>query len=330
MRRFFAILILLVSLQNRVLPGEYADAFLLASHHPHAQSMGYSTVALAVTSGHALNNPAGFAATSNPNISLVYQDFGGLSNNVGFEGFYPVGGTYKLGLTFVHSGVSDLIVRPNLIGLTPEVRRDSVRTLQGRPGAAIAYREDAVIVSLAREFEFVVNLGWKFFKIPCRLPVGASIKYIDKMLVENRGLGTGIDLGAQLYFSMSGMSRVLENTEFSIGLLTTDILNSPVYWSTEHQDAIKRNWSTGFGLIQDLPKLSTEISLSTSQHSRYEGWRQYGLQVNIKDMIHIRGGYDGVTPSFGLGIALKKFIIGYTFSHHELAEMQKIGINYRF
>ena len=324
------ILLLLVLIPGLLLSGEYADAFLLASFHPQVQSMGNSSVALGVVSGHAMNNPAGFGSLGKPNISMVYQDYGGLSSNVGGEVFYPVSERYKLGITFVHSGVSDLITRPNLLGLTPDVRRDSVRTLQGRTGDPIDYREDAVILSLAREFEFTINLGWKFFKIPCRLPVGASIKYIDKLLVDNRGLGTGFDVGAQLFFNMGGMTDLLSNTEFSIGLVSTDILNSPVYWNTEHQDAIKGNFSFGFGMSQNIERYESEITFSTSSHSRYESLRQYGVQLNVKDRIHLRGGHDGVTPSFGLGIALKKFIIGYTFSHHELAEMQKIGLNYRF
>lgn len=330
MRNLKSILVLLLILPTLVFSGEYADAFLLASLHPQVQSMGFSTVALSTVSGYALNNPAGLGGKQSVSTSLVYQDFGGLSNNLGAELVYPINNTYKVGLTVVHSGVDGLVARPSLFNLTPEARRDSVRALQGTGSESIPYREDAVFLSVAREFEFVINLGWKFFKIPCRMPIGASIKYIDKLLEDNRGLGTGIDIGSQLYFNMGGMSKVLNHTEFSIGMSMTDILNSPVYWSTEHQDAIKRNATLGYGMTQELPRWHTTISLTTSTHSRFQDMRQYGMQVNVKEMVHIRGGYDGETPSFGLGIALKKFIIGYTFSQHELAEMQKIGINYQF
>ncbi|MCF7808539.1 MAG: hypothetical protein K9M49_08700 [Candidatus Marinimicrobia bacterium] len=322
--------ILILLLPVIAVSGEYADAFMLASLHPQVQSMGFSSVALPTTSGYALNNPAGLGVKSQSSATLVYQDHAGLSNNLSAELVYPLNPEYIIGVTVIHSGVDGLIYRPSLFNLTPEARRDSVRALQNTETENIPYREDAVYLSAAREFEFTINLGWKFFKIPCRLPLGASIKYIDKLLEENRGLGTGIDLGAQLYFDLGGMTDGLKQTEFSIGLNVTDILNSPVYWSTEHQDAIKRNLTVGFGVTQNIQTWHTKLTLSTSTHSRFQGMRQYGMQINVKELVYLRGGHDGETPSFGLGIAFKKFIIGYTFSHHELAEMQKIGINYQF
>ncbi len=311
--------------------GEYADAFLLASHYPQVQSLGYSAVAVKVVSGHALNNPAGFATTNGfPHLSLVYQDFQGLSTNLGLEAKYRLSDTYALGVTVVHSSVNDLFSRPNLSGLTPGDRRDSVLTLGDTPSSLIKYREDAVFISMARELEFEINLGWKFFKIPCRMPIGISAKYIDKVLVENRGLGFGIDIGSQLFFSLAGMTKVLRNTEFGLGMSLSDILNSPVYWTTKHQDAIKRSLVIGFSITQELPKYDSQLTLSTSIQDRYSGVGQYGIGVSIKDVIFLRGGHDGYTPSLGLGIGLKKFIIDYSFSQHELANMQKIGINYHF
>ncbi len=310
--------------------GEYADAFLLASLYPHVQSLGNSTVGAVVNNGHALNNPAGFANSSSAQVSLVYEQFNGLSNSFGLEVKTPIRQYYDLGFTLIHNSVDDLFYRPNLSALTPTVRRDSVLALAGENGDIIGYREDAFFISLAREYEFELNLGWKFFKIPVRLPIGVSVKYLDKLLIENRGLGTGIDLGAQMFFNLADMNRLLMNTSFSLGLVISDLLNSPVYWSTQHQDAIKRNITAGYTVSQQIEKYATELTFSWGTQTRYKDSRQYGLELKVKDMLFIRGGYDGFTPSFGLGIALKKFIIGYTFSQHELADMQKIAINYHF
>ena len=311
--------------------GEYADAFLLASHHPQVQSLGYSSVAARVGSGHALNNPAGFAIGDRAgHLSLVYQDFQGLSNNLGLEGKYRLGDSYVLGVTLIHSSVDDLFSRPNLSGLTPSDRRDSVLTLDNSNASIIDYREDGAFITLARQFEFELNLGWKFFKIPCRVPLGISAKYIDKVLVDNRGLGFGLDIGSQLFFNLAGMSRVLSRTEFGIGLFLSDILDTPVYWTTKHQDAIKRSLAGGFSITQNFPKYATQLTITTSIQTRYTDVKQYGIGLEVKDIIFLRGGHDGYTSSLGLGIGLKKFIIDYTFSQHELANMQKIGINYHF
>ncbi|NQV14237.1 hypothetical protein HQ531_02180 [bacterium] len=327
MMRIGLALLLIIAL----LPGgEYADAFLLASLYPQVQSMGHSTAAFAVGSGHALNNPAGFANGSTSYISMAYENFSGLSTNLGMEATLPIGENYLFGITLIHNGIDGLTTRPNLSQLTLGGRRDSVFALAGSDGSEIAYREDAAFLSIARQYEFEINLGWKFFKIPCRLPVGASIKYLDKLLVNNRGLGTGIDLGGQFFFDLGGMNDILINTEFSIGLFLSDILNTPVYWSTDHQDAIKRNTVLGYAISQDLKKYASIISFSSSIQTRYQNVAQYGAEINIKDIVFMRGGYDGYMPSFGLGIGLKKFIIGYSFSHHELSEIQKIEINYHF
>jgi len=324
------VFLFLVSL-SMLRAGEYADAFLLASQYPQIQSMGFSSVAVQVQSGFALNNPAGFAADGHRSqLSVVYQEFTGLSSNIGIEGKYPVSGTYMLGFTLVHSGVDGLYFRPDLSGLSPVDRRDLVLTRDNSNPGILDYREDGAFISLAREFEFEINLGWKFFKIPCRLPLGVSAKYIDKVLVENRGLGFGIDIGSQLFFNLHDMSHVLSKTEFGLGLFLSDILNTPVYWTTEHQDAIKRSLTIGLSITQNLPKLASQLTISSSTQTRYADVRQYGIGIKVKDTIFLRGGYDGYTPSLGLGIGLKKFIIDYSFSQHELANMQKIGINYHF
>ncbi|NQV40869.1 MAG: hypothetical protein HQ506_00830 [Candidatus Marinimicrobia bacterium] len=331
MRILFTVLLLLSVTIESLHSGEYGDAFLLASHHPQVQSLGYSTVAGRVGAGHALNNPAGLAGNGQQSlVSMVYQQFTGLSNNIALEGKYPLGESYLIGFTVIHSAVDGLYSRPDLSGLAPGDRRDSVLTLDNSNSDIIDYREDGAFITLAREFEFEFNLGWKFFKVPCRLPLGASAKYIDKVLVDNRGLGFGIDLGGQLFFNLADMTSVLSNTEFGIGICLSDVLNTPVYWTTEHQDAIKRSLVGGFSITQNFSKYASQITLSTSAQTRYEGVRQYGVGIKVKDTLFLRGGHDGYTPSLGLGIGLKKFIIDYSFSQHELANMQKIGINYHF
>ncbi len=320
----------LTMLSATIYAGEYADAFMLAGAYPHAQSMGNSTVALSVASGYALNNPAGLAYLSHQQVSMVYDQFNGLSNNYGIELQLPASENYTIGLTAIHTSIGDLYSRPNLSNLPSEIRRDSVLSLAGTSGDLITYREDALFLSLAREFEFELNLGWKLFKIPVKMPVGASIKYIDKLLVENRGLGSGIDLGTQFCFSLAGMSRRLSKTDFSFGLFLSDILNTPVYWDTEHQDAIKRNLTKGYSIRQQFDKYSTEILFSSSTQTRYPDKTQYGIEIKVRKVLAVRGGYDGYIPSFGLGISLKKFIIAYSFSQYDLAGMQKIGIDYHF
>ncbi|MCF6239064.1 MAG: hypothetical protein L3J79_09715 [Candidatus Marinimicrobia bacterium] len=203
------LMLITIFVLRSVQAGEYADAFLLASLYPQAQSLGNSTVASNLVNGHAMNNPAGFGQAQSSQVSLVYEQFSGLSQNYGLEAIYPVGDRYKLGLTLIHNSIDDLYYRPNLSGLAPQSRRDSVLALSGTHLGSIPYREDAVFLSMAREFEFELNLGWKFFKIPFRIPLGISVKYLDKLLVENRGLGSGIDLGGQLHFNLANMNDIL-------------------------------------------------------------------------------------------------------------------------
>jgi len=331
MNRLMLILLGMVLGFHSAQGGEYADAFLLASQHPQAQSLGYSSVGVKLTAGHAMNNPAGFASgVRKPQAGLMVQQFSGLSMNLVGEGSVPVGNSYWLGASLFHSAVEGLHFRPNLYGLSPEARRDSVLSGSGGPGDVIPYREDALVLTLAREYRFEIDMGWKFFKIPVRMPLGISGKYLDKLLVENRGLGFGIDLGAQFFMDLSDVSEVFTNTEWGFGLFLSDILNTPVYWTTEHQDAIKRSWVRGFSIAQDFPSLNSTLVFSSSRQDRYPDVRQYGLELMVKELIFIRGGYDGYTPSLGLGIGLKKVIIDYSFSQHELANWQKIGLNYHF
>jgi len=326
-RRLFLLILLGVA---SLTAGEYGDAFLLASLNQQAQALGNSAVSCRVNSGSALINPAGLARLRQPQANLVYESFTGLATNLGFETVLPLKQEYRLGLTVIHSGVGDLFFRPDLGLLSPEARRDSVLSHRLEQGESIAYREDAVFLSLAREFSFTINLGWKLFKIPCRLPLGVSVKYLDKLLVDNRGLGAGFDLGGQLIFNLAGMTDILSHTQFAFGMLASDLLNTPVYWESKHQDAIKRNVTRGYSIAQEIKKYAAVVTFSSSVQSHYRDDRRYGLELALHNLLFVRGGYDGNTPSFGLGIGLKKFIIDYSFSQHELSEMQKIGMIYRF
>jgi len=324
------ILIFFLVLLSAGLGGEYGDAFIQSAIFPRAQALGHSTVAYSGPSGIALTNPAVYASYQRQTINLAYDQFNGLSNAFVVEAYSPLGDSYHMGLTILHSSVDDLYFRPDLSYLDPVSRRDSVLELAQGSGDIIKYREDAVFLSLAREFSHEVNLGWKFFKIPLRIPIGASVKYLDKLLVDNRGLGIGFDLGGQIIFSLAGMNSALEQTEFSVGYVLHDILNTPVYWETDHQDAIKRGRVRGVSIKQSFPKYSLDAILSTSVQDRFPNVRQWGLEIGYRELAYLRFGSDGYKPSFGLGIGLKKFIIDYSFSQHELAGMQKIGINYHF
>lgn len=330
MRRLQYLILIIVLPFRAIIPGEYGDAFILASIHPQVYSLGNSAVATTVLSGHALNNPAGFTSGPQKSIGIVYDQFNGLTQSIGLETKFKVSEKYDLGLTFLNNSISDLYFRPNLSGLTPQDRRDSVLTLNEQDSDVIKYRESAVFLTVAREFNFYIDLGWIFFKIPCRVPVGMSVKYIDKILDENRGLGSGIDAGGQFFFNLGGMTDALANTEFSFGLHFSDILNTPIYWDTQHQDAIGRQLTFGYAATQNIKKYGSKITFSKSSQTRYADVSQYGLELTIKDRVYFRGGHDGYTTSFGLGIGLKKVIIDYSFSQHELSDMQKIGISYHF
>ncbi|MCF7822907.1 MAG: hypothetical protein K9N35_01935 [Candidatus Marinimicrobia bacterium] len=330
MKTFSHILFWSIVTSSAIMAGEYADAFLFASIQPQVHSLGNSTVAAVVTSGHALNNPAGFVNGSPAHLAIIYDRFEALTQSVGVEAKYGILENYELGLTIINNSIDNLFARPNLSDLSPENRRDSVLALSGTDLESIKYRESAIFLSIAREYKFDIDLGWVFFKIPCRLPVGASVKYIDKVLEDNRGLGSGIDLGGQFFFNLGGMTDMLVNTEFSLGLLMSDILNTPVYWDTEHQDAIIRQISYGFAVEQNIKKYDSRIRFSKSHHTRNDNSINYGAELSIKNLVFIRGGHDSYTTSFGLGIGIKKFIIDYSFSQHELSDMQKIGISYHF
>jgi hypothetical protein len=79
--RFIQYIIFLIFMGFHVLQaGEYADAFLLGSQHPHAQSLGFSSVAASVSSGHAMNNPAGFGRITKPRLNLAFKQFGDRGN----------------------------------------------------------------------------------------------------------------------------------------------------------------------------------------------------------------------------------------------------------
>ncbi len=308
--------------------GEYADAFLLASFSPYSQALGKSNVALPSYSGYTLNNPASNGFGYMPQARMTYHRYGDLLSQYSAAGQHPLGENWLLSAQVIHAGVGDIYARPSLSGLDPLTRRDSVRYTDHDTWGTLQHREDALLTTIGRKLKFNIDLGWKFFEIPCELPVGLTVKYIDKVLEGNRGIGSGIDLGTAVRAELKEVNDLLAYTELYFGYVVRDILNTPVYWETRHQDAIKRSVVTGMALVQPIPSAELVFTVSTSTNAAHQNLRQYGLQIGFKEVLNARLGHDGNEYSLGLGLAFKKFIIDYSFSQHELAGAQKFGVVY--
>ena len=326
MRRLIAILCLMGLVQA----GEYGDAFLLSALPARSLAMGYSDVALQHEQGYSFLNPASAGMTRDRLGNATVHRFGSLNTLWTATVQMPVGERWTLNTALLHTGIGDIGERPDLSALDPQSRRDTVRAQSAAGWGTLRHREDAVLLNLATQFSFKIDLGWKFFEIPCTMPVGMTVKVLDKVLAENRGIGSGVDLGVGLHAELADISDRFLNTQLHFGLALQDVLNTPVYWNTKHQDAIKRRWVPGIALSQQIPAWQMRIVVSMSQNALHLNQRQLGAEIGYRKRYKLRFGYDGERLSLGVGVAYKKIIIDYSFGSHELAGRQKIGVVYHF
>ena len=78
--------------------------------------------------------------------------------------------------------------------------------------------EDAFIFTFAKMNHFDLDLGWQYFVLPMRIPLGLNLKYIRQSLGDATASGMGIDLGAQIGFGLDRLLDLEALGDFAAGL----------------------------------------------------------------------------------------------------------------
>lgn len=327
------IFLLLAAGGLRAQNSQYAADFLRIPVGAKPLSMGGAYTALADDEVAFYWNPAGVSLLPGKTVGFMYSSEFGAPGSALAE-FFHAGFTMPLpstsiAINWVRLSVGDIRFGPDFstINITQE-RQKKVREYYGSQSTFFSDNEDAVILSVARNNEFVIDWGWFYFKQPIEVPIGINFKYISQRIGEHGSAsGIGIDAGAMLRFSLGQFMQMPEIGKISFGLNVTDILDTRITWSTERQHSIPRRFTAGFGYVHDIPGINLVATLGGDLTFGEERSLRTGLDVSYKDKLSLRGGYDRGLFTTGAGFNWqRKMKFDYSLLlHNDLGAVHRLS-----
>ena len=314
------------SAQAQTVFGKYAGEFMAIGIGGRPLGMGGAFVAVAndVTAGYY--NPAGLANLNYPQISLMHSEqFGNLVNYDYAAVGIPFGTDMSFGLSVMRLGVDGIPDTRNALidGQTGELIND-INNIYAR-------------LDYSRITEFS-NQDWAFYLTFAKMMSdkfywGANIKIIRRDIAEFGATGVGFDLGA-FYTPIDNLT---------LGLNAQDITTTLVAWDTGRNELVSPTLKiggaykiTGFLGGYIMPVLETDVRFENRQFASTFNLGPVsfdmlaGLEVNIENLVYVRGGYTDVKQvTIGAGVKLPKLNIDYSFARFSASELDRLPDSHR-
>jgi hypothetical protein len=325
----FLLTILFISLTTtnaQTVFGKYAGEFMAIGVGSRPLGMGGAFVGIAddVTAGYY--NPAGLANLNYPQISLMHSEqFGDLVNyDYGAVGI-PFGTDMSFGLSIMRLGVDGIPDTRNALidGQTGELIND-INNIYAR-------------LDYSRITEFS-NQDWAFYLTFAKRQSenfywGANIKIIRRDIAEFSATGIGFDLGA-FYVPLENLT---------IGANLQDITTTLIAWDTGRNELVSPTLKlgsaykiTGFLGGYIMPVLDFDIRFENRRFASQFNLGpvsfdvRAGLEVDISDLVYIRGVYSDVKQfTVGAGVKLPKLNIDYSFARFAESEIDRLPDSHR-
>jgi hypothetical protein len=162
---------------------------------------------------------------------------------------------------------------------------------------------------------------------------GANIKIIRRDIAEFGATGVGFDFGA--YYTP------IDN--LTLGVNAQDITTTLVAWDTGRNELISPTLKiggaykiTGFLGGYVMPVLETDVRFENRQFASTFNLGPVsfdmlaGLEINIENLVYIRGGYTDVKQvTIGAGVKLPKLNIDYSFARFSASEIDRLPDSHR-
>ncbi len=323
------LLTLLISVQMVVIAqSSYADSFLRIGTSSRTISLGQAVVAMHGHPQSYLYNPAGSALSENSIFSVLTVNQFSLADYYSFSVTRPFAGETVLGFHGVGLLIYHILERPDIHGISDiETRRDTIRALVSKGFSSFSNREIAWTLTVAKLFQYNIDLGWQTNQIPLRCPVGVNVRYIQKSLHELNGRGIGVDVGGIIQVPFDEVLSMSNIGLLTIGGSVTNIIGTKIFWSSQKEDIIPMNFIWGASYQQDLIFAPVTAEIFYQKDQRLEKENQFGLELAIMKKIYLRCGKDDLGQHGGIGFEFimfrKNIDLGYSFLSHDLGKAHR-------
>jgi hypothetical protein len=305
---------------------KYAGEFMAIGIGGRPLGMGGAFVAIAndVTAGYY--NPAGLANLNYPQISLMHSEqFGNLVNYDYAAVGIPYGKDMSFGLSVMRLGVDGIPDTRNALidGQTGELTND-INNIYAR-------------LDYSRITEFS-DQDWAFYLTFAKRHSdnfywGANIKVVRRDIAEYNATGVGFDVGA--YYTP------IENLH--LGLNAQDITTTLIAWDTGRNELVSPTLKLGSAYVFEgflggylMPALDFDVRFENRQYASNFNLgpvsfdMHAGLEVNIENIVYVRGGYNDVKQfTVGAGVKLPKLNIDYSFARFSESEIDRLPDSHR-
>jgi hypothetical protein len=309
---------------------KYAGEFMAIGIGGRPLGLGGAFVSIAndVTAGYY--NPAGLAKLNYPQISLMHSEqFGNFVNYDYAAVGIPFKSDMSFGLSVMRLAVSGI---PDTRGALEDGRNPGITVtdinfiynefarLNYSKITEFSNQDYAIYLTFAKRHSD--NFYW-----------GANIKFIKRDIAEFGATGVGFDLGA--YYTP------MEN--LYLGANIQDVTTTLVAWDTGLNELISPTLKIGGAYQIDgffggyvMPVLDFDIRFENRRFASNFNLgpvsfdMHAGLEVNIENIVFVRGGYNDVKQfTVGAGVKLPKLNIDYSFARFNEAEIDRLPDSHR-
>jgi hypothetical protein len=317
----------ILSLASSAGAGQYAGEFLQVAVGARALGLGGAYCSLTQEGWAPYWNPAGCAHQERVELSVMHATLFNLAQHEYINLALPLPNQATLGFSWIRLSVDDI---PKF----PEPGRDSEGNLRPpeewiiTPQDFFNDSEDAFIFTFAKMNNLDLDLGWQYFVLPMKIPLGLNLKYIRQSFEDtSSSRGMGIDLGVQVQFGLDALLDYEPLGDFSAGLNLQNVGKTALSWNTvsKHRDYMPLNVKFGFSYVHPLSALNTRMVLAYDRDTAYGGQNHLGLEVSYRDLLALRMGLEGEELAVGTGLGIWRVTLDYAFVSYDLGNIHRIS-----
>jgi hypothetical protein len=240
----------------------------------------------------------------------------------------PLPNQATLGFSWIRLSVDDIPKFPEPGRTSEGELRIDVGNWVVSPGDFFNDTEDALIFTFAKMNNLDLDLGWQYFVLPLKIPMGLNLKYIRQSFEDTSSAsGMGIDLGVQVQLGLDALLDYEPLGDFSAGLNLQNVGKTALSWDTEskHRDYIPFNVKFGFSYIHPLPALNTRAVFAYDRDTAQGGQNHFGLEMGYRNLLTLRMGAEGEELTLGAGLEIWRVALDYAFVSYDLGNIHRIS-----
>ncbi|KPL19316.1 MAG: hypothetical protein AMJ92_04050 [candidate division Zixibacteria bacterium SM23_81] len=306
--------------------GKYAGEFLQVAVGARPLGLGGAYCSLTQEGWAPFWNPAGSAHQRRLELSVQHATLFNLAEHEYINLALPLPSDATLGFSWIRLSVDDIPVFPEPGRFSGGELRP-IEEWVVDPVKFFNDAEDAFIFTFAKMNHFDLDLGWQYFVLPMRIPLGLNLKYIRQSLGDATASGMGIDLGAQIGFGLDKLFDFEPLGYFVGGLNLQNIGKTALSWDTsaKHRDHIPFNVKFGFSYAQPFSARGTKATIAYDRDTAYQGQNHFGLEMAYRDRLALRLGLEGEKLAVGAGFRFWRLVLDYAFVSYDLGNIHRVS-----